>query len=408
MDERRYYGLDALRGTMMMLGIVLHSCMLYLVVPPPTMPILTDHNTSYLFDILIGFIHSVRMPVFFLLSGFFTSLLVEKRGIVGTYRNQASRVLAPLLIAIVTILPITLFLLIDCMLSARFGTHDFIPDRAHMKIIAQEMAASGVQTGEPSIMHLWFLYYLLYFYLLIPVCRWLIKSSLHVERAIRQFLIAPTTLLIFGLYTAATLWPFRGGETYEGFIYLKPHVPSLIYYGSFFVLGYVFHFYRDILQTFSRNLRWYALLALILFPLSFYASHLEYAATSPTVGIHLAAVLLHGLSTWALIYLFMGCALRYFDYESPWILYVSQSSYWVFLIHMIPVGFASWWMMQYNIPAELKFLVVVSFATVVCFVTYHYAVQKTWISVLLNGRRFNLRWPWLEMKSSEEQNRQRT
>jgi hypothetical protein len=30
MDERRYFGLDALRGRMMMLGVVLHGAMLYL------------------------------------------------------------------------------------------------------------------------------------------------------------------------------------------------------------------------------------------------------------------------------------------------------------------------------------------------------------------------------------------
>jgi hypothetical protein len=39
MDERRYFGLDALRGGMMMLGIVLHAAWLYLAAPPPTMPI---------------------------------------------------------------------------------------------------------------------------------------------------------------------------------------------------------------------------------------------------------------------------------------------------------------------------------------------------------------------------------
>ena len=36
MDERRYFGLDALRGGMMMLGIVLHGAMLYLTALPPT------------------------------------------------------------------------------------------------------------------------------------------------------------------------------------------------------------------------------------------------------------------------------------------------------------------------------------------------------------------------------------
>jgi glucan biosynthesis protein C len=71
---------------------------------------------------------------------------------------------------------------------------------------------------------------------------------------------------------------------------------------------------------------------------------------------------------------------------------------------MIPVGFASWWMLQYDLPAILKFLMVVSFATILCFLTYHYGVQSTWISVLLNGRRFDLEWPWLDTKQSDDRN----
>ena len=46
MDERRYYGLDALRGGMMMLGIILHASMFYLAAPPATMPLPLDQNNA--------------------------------------------------------------------------------------------------------------------------------------------------------------------------------------------------------------------------------------------------------------------------------------------------------------------------------------------------------------------------
>ena len=95
MDNRRYFGLDALRGGMMMLGIVLHAAMLYLASPPPTMGIQTDRNNSVVFDLVFDFIHSFRMPTFFVLSGFFTALLVEKRGVWGTLKNRASRSAQP-------------------------------------------------------------------------------------------------------------------------------------------------------------------------------------------------------------------------------------------------------------------------------------------------------------------------
>ena len=76
MDDRRYYGLDALRGAMMVLGIVLHAAMLYLSEPPPRMPIPSDRHNAYAFNLVFDLIHSFRMPCFFVLAGYFGALLV--------------------------------------------------------------------------------------------------------------------------------------------------------------------------------------------------------------------------------------------------------------------------------------------------------------------------------------------
>ena len=401
MDERRYFGLDALRGSMMMLGIVLHASELYLAAPPPQIPLPTDRNNAVVFDLLFHLIHSFRMPTFFVLAGFFASLLVEKRGVLGTYKNRAARILAPLLVAMVTILPLTGLFMIDFVLSARFGTINLIPDPGQMKTLHQEMSAAGMPVGRPSPAHLWFLLYLLYFYLLIPLCQHLVKRSLVLKQGVARLLASPFFLIVFGLYTAATLWPYRGGQVLAGFIYFEPHLPSVLYYGSFFVLGYLFHHHRTILETFKRYLPWYAGLAIILFPLSIYLSYSEYAASAPVPGLHLAAVLAHGLCTWTLIYLAIGCALRFFDYASPWILYTSQSSYWVFLVHLPVVALTAWLLTQYDFPAILKFLCVVGFTSLACFVSYHYLVQNTLISDFLSGRRFNMKWPWLEKRQRE-------
>ena len=399
MDERRYYGLDALRGGMMMLGIVLHAAWLYLASPPPTMPVPTDRNNSIVFDLMFDFIHSFRMPTFFVLAGFFTSLLVEKRGIRGTYQDRAKRVLAPLAVGVVTILPVTGLFLLDFWLSARFGTHDLLPDRKALAVLGREMAEKAARPGEarpdgPMLGHLWFLYYLCYFYLLIPLWRFLVERSLRFEERLKRWLASPYLLLLFAPYTAATLWPFRGGQVSEGFLFIKPHLPSLVYYGSFFAFGYAFHRYRDFLSALARRVPYWAGFALMLFPLALYMSRLDHAARGASAALHLAAVLANGLCTWVLIYLFLGAAMRYFDRASPWILYVSQSSYWVYLVHMPLVCLAGWWLVQFDFASPLKFLLVCGFAATVAFVTFHYGVQKTWISDLLHGRRFDLAWPW--------------
>ena len=393
MDDRRYYGLDALRGGMMMLGIVLHSATLYLASPPPHIPLTTDRNNSYLMDLLFDFIHSVRMPTFFVLAGFFASLLVEKRGLWGTYKNRVARIVGPLVASMFTVLPLTMLFMVDFMLSVKYGTHDILPSREDLAKVERVARAQGIPDGF-FLGHLWFLYYLCYFYLLIPLCRLIVKWFLPIQGGVNKLLASPLALVFFALYTAATLWPYPGAQVFGEFLFLKPHPPSLLFYGSFFVFGYVFHFYRGFLQGLARYVPWCAALALILFPLSIYASHLEYADAAHSFGTHLAAVITHGFCTWTLIYLAIGCALRFFDYESPWILYTSQSSYWVFLLHMPVVCLVAWWLVPYDLPAIFKFFLVGGVTTVVCFTTYHYWVRKTWVSVFLNGRRFDLDWPW--------------
>ena len=74
----RLYALDNLRAAMMWLGIVLHVAVIYIAGPSP-LP-WRDNQTTPTADLLMAFIHAFRMPVFFILAGFFVALLIERRG----------------------------------------------------------------------------------------------------------------------------------------------------------------------------------------------------------------------------------------------------------------------------------------------------------------------------------------
>ena len=393
-DNRRYYSLDALRGIMMMLGIVLHGSQWYLTSPPGGVPFPTDAATSPVFDVLMHFIHSFRMPLFFVLAGFFTSLLVDKRGIRGTYTNRGKRILGPLMVAIFTILPLTMLGAVAFLVSARFGTHQILPSEGQVNLIQQEMAAAGLPTDEPSLAHLWFLYYLLYFYLLIPLCHYGLRLVSGSQGVIDKCVASPFFFLLMGVMTSLALWQFKGGVLFEGFIFIKPHLPSLIYYGSFFVMGYIIHHHRAVLVTFAKYLPWFVLTSLVLFPLAMITTAMEFEAVTVTDEIHGLAVVVNAFLTWSLIYMFMGLFLRFLDFSSPWILYISNSSYWVYLFHMPVISIAAWLMLPFNLPAELKFLIIGTGTTLVCFSSYHYLIQNSWVSDLLNGMRFKQPWPW--------------
>ena len=383
MEERRYYGLDALRGVMMMLGIVLHAAAMYVTVAPPGLPLVADPDNSPLMDILVAFIHSFRMPTFFVLAGFFAALLVERRGLWGTYKNRAARILGPLAAGIVTVLPISLVLFADFAIARLYGVHRIVPALQDLERLERDMLAAGAPTGIP-LGHLWFLYYLLYFYLLIPVCRFLgARSGLRRPRLWALW-------IVLSLITAATLWPFPGGQVFGDFLFLKPYLPGLLYYGFFFVAGYMLYYHRGLLDELARTIPRHLVLALVLFPLALIGTHAAWTGFGP----QWAAVVSNAFLTWALTFLFIGCAMRFFGHASPWSLYASQSAYWVFLVHMPIVCLVAWWLLPVRMPGVAKVAVNLAVTSVLCFATYHYLVQRTWISVFLNGKRFDLDWPW--------------
>lgn len=390
--EPRHPGLDALRGSMMLMGILLHGAVFYLAAPPAAFPMPTDRSGGPMFDVLFHFIHSFRMPAFFLLAGFFAALLWQKRGWKGFYRNRLARIAAPLLASMVFLLPFMGLFMMNFMLAARFGVHAWWPDLALMNQLGREMMAAGAPVNQIALGNLWFLHYLCWFYLMVPLWQVLVSASEPHAARWQSWFGSPWALLLFSLVTAATLWPFHGGQVHEGFMFLTPHVPSLAYFGFFFMLGYFIHRHREFLDMARRDTVRYGVIGFLLFPPSLYLSAVD--VQSGSANWHLAAVLVHALCTWALITACIGGALRFLDRASPWSLYLAQSAYWVYLLHVGVAAFVAWWLVPYDWPGLIKFLLVVTVTTVVCFLSYHYLVQGTFMGRFLNGRRLNQDWPW--------------
>lgn len=101
-DPRRH-DLDALRAFAMLLGIGLHASLSFFPAPWPVQ----DTQQSPLFGLLMFGLHGFRMPLFFLLSGYFTMLLYRRRGLSALLRQRALRILLPCLIGLVTIIPVS-------------------------------------------------------------------------------------------------------------------------------------------------------------------------------------------------------------------------------------------------------------------------------------------------------------
>ena len=100
--SQRFYDLDALRAAAMFLGIVLHTCLFVLPEPVFLWPLQDpDAAGDPTYRLLLDAIHGFRMPVFFLLSGFFSALGMQRLRRVGV----------PFVVAGFTILPLSVLIL---------------------------------------------------------------------------------------------------------------------------------------------------------------------------------------------------------------------------------------------------------------------------------------------------------
>ena len=87
----------------MLLGIALHGALSFI---PEVWPVTdSSQESADLFGLLALFIHGFRMPLFFLMSGFFTAMLWRRRGLGAVVRQRFRRVFLPLVLASVTIVP---------------------------------------------------------------------------------------------------------------------------------------------------------------------------------------------------------------------------------------------------------------------------------------------------------------
>ena len=88
---QRIHALDAWRATLLLLGVVLHSVSELLSEMP-------EGTLKVVYLRLNDFIHTFRMPAFFVLSGFFSAMLLETRGAKAFLWNRCQRIVLPFLV----------------------------------------------------------------------------------------------------------------------------------------------------------------------------------------------------------------------------------------------------------------------------------------------------------------------
>ena len=99
----RYHHLDALRATAMLLGIVMHGLLSFFSNAYWPAQDLRQHEA---YEWANQAIHGFRMPLFFLISGYFTTMLWKRKGLGSLLLHRVQRILLPLVVGGIIIIPL--------------------------------------------------------------------------------------------------------------------------------------------------------------------------------------------------------------------------------------------------------------------------------------------------------------
>lgn len=374
MDRQpRYHSLDALRASMMLLGIWLHTVVGYS--RNGGWPYKDAHPTAA-FDWTLGLIHSFRMPLFMAVAGFFGALLWAKRGRAGFVANRAQRILLPFVAGWLAVLPLS-------MLMAAYS-------RCWTLTGALAFFTSGAFAPHLHPGHLWFLEYLVVLYavawLAVPLvlrlpARFLRAANAGFSRLVASAWAGP----VLGVAGTLTLLTMRHGflDDPPGFL---PVPRIIVAYLVPFAFGWLLHANAFLLTALERRAWANTAAAAALFV--GYVLAVSPHERSWGEAARYVRAFAGGLLMWLLILGLSGLFSRYAAGERPLWRYLSDGSYWMYIVHMPVVMAFQIALAGVPLASELKVLLVVPASFVALVASYDLLVRSTWVGVLLNGRRY--------------------
>jgi glucan biosynthesis protein C len=364
----RRHDLDALRAGAMLTGVAFHAAHSF----APGMPwLIHDTQQSPWWFLFLFLVHGCRMPLFFLVSGYFTALLFERKGLSDLLRHRLARIGGPLVAAMAVFL-----------VGLPWILHQFNP-AIPFRLLRWD--------DRGLFSYLWFLWFLLWlvgaFAVTIILAR-LAKWSPDVRK------VAGTAgLFVAIILSAVLLWSMPGGpHVFVGpgtSADLIPDFRILGFYAVFFAFGACCQRNQARLTRLTGGWKWQIPLAiLILLPLCVALVTPAWKARATTLSPSTAdafAMLAESLYAWMMTLGLIGCAEAWLSRPSAWIRYLADASYWIYLAHLPLVMWSQYWVSQLPWPSPWKLLLITVADLALLLLTYHFLVRDTWVGRLLNG-----------------------
>lgn len=411
----RRHDMDALRAAAMLLGIAYHVSLSFALGFPWMVQDRSQNQASYLFQAAV---HGFRMPLFFLISGFFTAMLWRKQGLKFLLWHRFRRILLPCLLSLITVVPAIDWAVASANKSGATKLSEAAlvePAVANPVAAVENVEPAGVQRNggneaasqqSRNVLHwlihkpvftlvwfLWFLWWLVVVFAMYASVAdrlgWKARPHPLIPSPASLLWLLPLTMLsqCFMGSASDSNWEF-GPDTSLGIVPM-PHV--FAYYALFFGFGVLYCDCDDVAGRVGQSWRWTLPVSLlIVFPLG-----LEFATGTfglrdsllPARFHRPATVAFQALYAWMMTFGGIGMFRSLLMRENRTIRYISDSSYWLYLAHLPLTIIAQIVVRDWPLPAIVKLTLIGVALTGFLLLTYDKLVRYTCLGTLLNGPR---------------------
>lgn len=341
----RFYYLDFSRAVLFSLGLVIHAALVL-------------RGQGAVFSLVYRFIHSFRMESFFLIAGFFSGMMLTKRGAGAFLRERLLRLGVPL---------------VFCGLT--FNTM--------LAWVLQEHGQGFAFVASPRywleghwLEHLWFLATLIVYVGLAAAAG---KLCPAIDQTIRN--ARPKLVWVIPCVSVARLVSVQFN------VHCLSGIPSdriwfeeaVIEYWAFYLTGYLFYHHQELLEELIQWNRVTAVGVGLFWALTL--------AKSKILGAPLVVEALRGAYSLGVCALLFAVARRVCNREHPIVRAFSDASYTIYLVHWPFMAILSRALRPCHLSAGLTFVALIGLTGILSYAFHTFLVRRSRVlSLLLNGR----------------------
>jgi len=372
MNRLHYF--DLIRALLMVAGIPYHASLIYR--PEFTWQV-SSAETSGGIAFLGSFLHTFRMPAFFIIAGYFSILLLRRRGTKLWLKNRFLRLGVPLVSCMVLLTPVQTWLTV---------LHSVTPFDWKSSVI---LAAHEFATRPSRWMaHLWFLADLLVMALLLGVAwrfrervRWYVDLLTSKIAALSPCAV----LLLFaglGFWSIAT---FAGSRLVQSNNFLISalfgviNVPRVFHYLPYFGFGLLLGYSPRLLAAVTCPSRSIWLVGFSTALLGAFVS------LSSDLQWKIVALILLPVSSVGMTHVLLSAAATWFNHPRALVRRAVDLSFTVYIVHQPAIIAVGLILVESHMNAWISFIIVVTLALCISFALAAIVARSSLLLFLFNG-----------------------